>query len=419
MKRLPAPTNDLEPKTIKTISVYRSIGTGWMGTLTPDGTVLITTESDHTASSGTAYSGNNDAYCRVYAVGPDGNSMYSVAQFQRKDYLNPAGTPVLISSFFTAFGAVFGWDTQQNLFDGDPIGTFDNKPKLYITDSSVYTLPATVTPPIDLMEGGRFKQPAIDISYWKLNNLNHFTNGTSILDSAEGGTNSVQVDAPVGGGVGTATYTFQQETVYGLQGKWLTFRARVLNPVANGNTQAPYIKWLLGNGDFKLIPIPTSDSWQTIIGSIWVPANEATVALQIISDLTNTLTGKIYLSSISVSEGANFPTGNLIPRDRIIHTTVLAQTGLQQVAVSTVDITLTQLNTNAAIIELTGSPAAGHIINFPVSSGTGGTLKGMRYLINNLTGQTMTIKVTGQTGFALTAGSTCTCYMNGTDMVKI
>ena len=83
------------------------------------------------------------------------------------------------------------------------------------------------------------------------------------------------------------------------------------------------------------------------------------------------------------------------------------------------DVTLTQINLNASVIELVGSPVAGHNIIWLTTNGTQGSLKGMRYLVNNLTGQTQTLKYQGATGFALTAGSTCTCYFSGTDMVKI
>jgi hypothetical protein len=412
---------DLVNKTVTTINGYRATGTGWMGCLAPDGvTPLITTESDHTnPANGGSYYLNCDAYDRIYAVGPDGASLYEVARFLRKDYLAPAQSPTTLSAVFVAFGALWCWDAQKNLFDGDPIGDFTTKPKVWVTDQTVNSYGAQPTPPIDLIEGGRWQQGATDTANWKSNNMTHFTIVTSYFDADEGQTQSVQADCTGGGGTCYAQYQWNFQTVYGLRGKWVTFRVRVKAPVSLSASQAPYIQWLTGTGDVVSVPIPFSDNWQTITGSIWIPATEQTLYLRIIPDLTNTYTGSIFVGSVSVAEGATFPQGNLIPKNLASGTLNLSQYGLQQIAVSTADITVTQLNLYASIIELTGSPAAGHNIIFPTTSGTNGTQKGMRFSINNLTGQAMTIKYNGATGFSLAASTTCLCYFNGTDMVKL
>lgn len=63
------------------------------------------------------------------------------------------------------------------------------------------------------------------------------------------------------------------------------------------------------------------------------------------------------------------------------------------------------------VIEFTGTLGAGKTITFPAADG-------YTHMIYNATGQTLTLKVTGGTGFTIANGKRCTCYNDGTDMRK-
>lgn len=71
--------------------------------------------------------------------------------------------------------------------------------------------------------------------------------------------------------------------------------------------------------------------------------------------------------------------------------------------------TLTDDQAKNHIIEFTGTLGAGKTMTFPATDG-------YTYSLYNNTGQTLTMKVSGQTGFAVANGKRCTAYCDGTDM---
>ena len=80
----------------------------------------------------------------------------------------------------------------------------------------------------------------------------------------------------------------------------------------------------------------------------------------------------------------------------------------------------------AFIIEMTGTLAGTRVLDIAATAGSGSSPGGTAAILkpfiifDNTThdGNTLTFKVTGATGFALTEGTTYLCYHNGTDIIN-
>jgi hypothetical protein len=80
----------------------------------------------------------------------------------------------------------------------------------------------------------------------------------------------------------------------------------------------------------------------------------------------------------------------------------------------------------AFIIELTGTLGGTRVLDIAATAGSGSSPGGSENIekpfivYDNTThsGDTLTFKVTGETGFALSEGSTYLCYHNGTDIIN-
>ena len=75
----------------------------------------------------------------------------------------------------------------------------------------------------------------------------------------------------------------------------------------------------------------------------------------------------------------------------------------------------------AFIIELTGTLGGTRVLDIAATAGDPAAVIEKPFIIfDNTThgGNTLTFKVTGATGFALTEGSTYICYHNGTDIIN-
>ena len=80
----------------------------------------------------------------------------------------------------------------------------------------------------------------------------------------------------------------------------------------------------------------------------------------------------------------------------------------------------------AFIIQLTGSTSGNRVLDIAATAGSGSSPGGSENIekpfivYDNTThsGDTLTFKVTGETGFALSEGSTYLCYHNGTDIIN-
>jgi len=90
--------------------------------------------------------------------------------------------------------------------------------------------------------------------------------------------------------------------------------------------------------------------------------------------------------------------------------------GKADITMSSTTETLTLTNTNAAqdaralYLNLTGTPSGAATLNVPAVQ--------KAYIVRNGTNQTVTVKVTGQTGVAVPSGKTMHLYNNGTDVVN-
>lgn len=90
--------------------------------------------------------------------------------------------------------------------------------------------------------------------------------------------------------------------------------------------------------------------------------------------------------------------------------------GKADITLSTTSTTLTLSDTNAAqnaralYLNLSGTPGGAATLNVPAIE--------KAYIVKNGTNQTVTVKVTGQTGVAVPTGKTMHLYNNGTDVVN-
>jgi hypothetical protein len=113
-------------------------------------------------------------------------------------------------------------------------------------------------------------------------------------------------------------------------------------------------------------------------------------------------------------------------------TNVNLGTAMEEAIVGTIDVpftiadvTLTLTNTNAAQsarnlrLNLTGTPASAFNLIIPAVAGSASAAFEKPYIINNTTGQTITVKHSTGTGIAVPTGKTMWVYANGTNVVDV
>ena len=99
--------------------------------------------------------------------------------------------------------------------------------------------------------------------------------------------------------------------------------------------------------------------------------------------------------------------------------------GTIDVPFTAADVTLTLTNTNAAQsarnlrLNLTGTPASAFNLIIPSVAGSAPAAFEKPYIINNTTGQTITVKHSTGTGIAVPTGKTMWVYANGTNVVDV
>jgi hypothetical protein len=99
--------------------------------------------------------------------------------------------------------------------------------------------------------------------------------------------------------------------------------------------------------------------------------------------------------------------------------------GTIDVPFTAADVTLTLTNTNAAQsarnlrLNLTGTPASAFNLIIPAVAGSASAAFEKPYIINNTTGQTITVKHSTGTGIAVPTGKTMWVYANGTNVVDV
>jgi hypothetical protein len=99
--------------------------------------------------------------------------------------------------------------------------------------------------------------------------------------------------------------------------------------------------------------------------------------------------------------------------------------GTIDVPFTAADVTLTLTNTNATQsarnlrLNLTGTPASAFNLIIPLVAGSASAAFEKPYIINNTTGQTITVKHSTGTGIAVPTGKTMWVYANGTNVVDV
>ena len=99
--------------------------------------------------------------------------------------------------------------------------------------------------------------------------------------------------------------------------------------------------------------------------------------------------------------------------------------GTVNVPFTTADVTLTLTNSNASQsarhlrLNLTGTPASAFNLIIPAVAGSASAAFEKPYIINNTTGQTITVKHATGTGIAVPTGKTMWVYANGTNVVDV
>lgn len=76
------------------------------------------------------------------------------------------------------------------------------------------------------------------------------------------------------------------------------------------------------------------------------------------------------------------------------------------------DVTLTNLEATASILEFSGTLGAAATVTIPV-------VDGAEYIVYNNTGQSVTLKVAAGTGVTILNGKRALVYNNGTDIVRV
>ena len=99
--------------------------------------------------------------------------------------------------------------------------------------------------------------------------------------------------------------------------------------------------------------------------------------------------------------------------------------GTVDVPFTTADVTLTLTNVNTTQsarnlrLNLTGTPASAFNLIIPLVAGSASDAFEKPYIINNTTGQTITVKHSTGTGIAVPTGKTMWVYANGTNVVDV
>jgi len=99
--------------------------------------------------------------------------------------------------------------------------------------------------------------------------------------------------------------------------------------------------------------------------------------------------------------------------------------GTENVPFTTADVTLSLSNSNVSQstrnlrLNLTGTPASAFNLIVPTTAGTLSAAFEKPYIINNTTGQTITVKTAAGTGVAVPTGKTMWVYADGTNVVDV
>ena len=412
---------DLETGLITTGGT-RVIGTGWAGCLSQDGTVILTTDSEHT-NGVTGYNGNSDGYLHVWAVNAATNTPYEIARYLRSDYAAPANTSAFFNRVFTAFGAIWGWDQNSALVDKDMCIRFTNKPELALDNNSNYLYNTGVQPKINWLDQSHWNLLNSTVPWNAVGNNSYFGVTSNLLD-LDAGYNvfSMRFGASGTSGVGGIQQTIDRLASQNLSGGFATFYARVFLP---STMTGSFAVSLYGSGDnqtsYTTFPAG-DDKWHTVAVTKYVQSETSLMAT--IYRLSGTDQTIIAVGEVGLVTGTQVPPRNTIGRDQLLP----AYSNRLQISatVGSADLLLSTLAMRAKYITLAGATNS-YNVNFNVVFG--GNSQGFftwfdPVWVQNSSGYSQTIRAktgtsTYSTGFSLANGKGCFVTYNGTDMIQL
>ncbi len=395
----------------------RALGLGWVGRCLSDGTVLITAESDYGSHGEDEWSGNSDAYVRIYAAVPETLGLVEIYRARRRDGDNPAyQTVAYFGDLLEYQGRLWAWDYAEALIGGDACGRFLRGTVAFEATEKGVHAPLSAS---NFVENSRLAE--LDPYHLGLlRNTRLFSLlPDEVVPDTYGGTPVTLRTLGITDQAGPAyvAYVFDQRTMYALWGRWVTFRVRVLAPPTLAESQLPGISIITDNSEVSskiILHTDKSTDFKTYFVSLWVAPRASTLQL-IMSNRTETSinAGNVWFSDPCLVEGTIPPTGGLPPRNLSVRER-RTQAGYYDKSVAAGNVTIAEIESLYSIINFTGAPGAPRIASFP-------TLVlpiGLEWTFRNKTAQPVNIRVGVLTGITLAAGKACRACFDGTDIVR-
>ena len=418
---------DLNAKTVQTMN-GRVHGEGFQGCLTPDGTVLFQSESDF---NGGAWAGNSDAYIHLYAVTPDGTNLQEVSKWLRTDYANPSGA-VFFARCFYAFGAVWAWDLNGNIFGGDSIIAFNNKPLRQYDQYSFNTItqPAPIGP--NLIPDSKFGRAETNNEWKSAGSVGGAgvvppSTVTGLIPNYDAGMSSSSPNyiyklIPSGStGICNSTYTFSVLDAYYLRGSFVTVSVWVYAPKA-GTTNLPALQLQTGNGTQAQTLITPMDQWQRVSATIYIAPTDQSLLIQLYARTSLSATDTTFTAwhDIELVQGTQpAPTGSL--GQEAYHNEHDTQRLSTTITYASANVTATYLQCRYKYINFTGTTGGARTFILPTVSANQGSNTSWQWTFTNSTADIITVNINGSTGVAIAAGKTAIIKINaaGTDTLRV
>lgn len=422
---------DLYNKTVQTMS-GRVRGEGFQGCLTPDGSIVIFSESDF---NGGTWAGNADAYVHMYVVTPDGSNLQEVAKWLRTDYASPSGA-VFFARIFYAFGAIWGWDINSTVIGGDAIVAFNNKPLREYDQYSFQTItqPAPLGP--NLLPDSKFGRSETNNEWRSSGSVGSagvvpVSTITGIIPHYDAG---MSASAPnyvykliPSSSTGTClgTYTLSVLDCYYLRGSFVTVSAWVYAP-KTGTTNAPALSLQTTGGTAPAVAqtlITPYDGWQRVSATIYVGSTDQAVLVQLYARTSTTATDTTPTAwfDVELVPGTQpSPVGTL---GQEAYTAVHDNQRLQTtVTYASANISATYLQCRYKNIIFSGTGGgSGRTFILPAISANQGTNINWEWTFTNNCDQIITVNLNGSTGVPIGVGKTAKIKINaaGTDTLRV
>ena len=391
------------------------VGEGWTGTRLADGTILYITGSEYFTGS----YGACDEFVRLYALLPDGKSMTPLMARRRQDYAAPAGIVkydrIIEYPASDPSGRMPGrvWLSKKyrtlptdtdTLLPGDTACGIVMAGNLSGQDR--YTLPAQAIerpPLINWAENGRMLDP--HYAEYSLLTLCTLAQELTIVNAATGMGASMKL-TPSGSGAAYAAYRASALALQELRGGWITVQVEVyadttqdVRLLLGDGTDTPYV----GTGGVALA------GWRTLFVPLFIKPDATLTQVLLYGRNSGSGTDPTYWGNLVIVQGTPVCPLPMIPSRTALANLRSFQQGGETITIGSGTLTLSTAQMSRAQLDLIGAPAAGRDI---LVTGT----RGWQCMVYNNCGQTVTFKVTGQTGAEVTTGSRAILGCNGTDV---